>query len=363
MANRLRSLFPIIAFLLSLALSGCITAETSIVVQPDGSGELTTTVSIPIEFIAELTEQGIDVIKTIKQSVFEDLGYETWFEQWSEDDNEWLKLTRPFSNLNELNELARTQSFVDTFSFQRKQGFLKDLYTVDAQLTFTETDNPFYNEMHVGEVDAPDDIDIQLWTQLPGKIVNTNGDIDPLANSITWTLDQTHSLEIHALNESWNMLNIALAVFLGIVGIVLLAAIVVLILRNRRKKRIPVESLNVKQRLAESIPIAEEKKPLSDIDIEQPAVSPPSKILAMVGARSLLEQVNSHVLNNRGQIAVGKGAIRLVWTDQQNQSVTRSIMITVQDMETLLINGVPFPATREGAKEGLITCLRGMSKQ
>jgi hypothetical protein len=344
MTNRFRLSVLISAVLLSLALSGCITAESSIVVQADGSGTLTATMNVPIHFVADLTEQGIDAIKILRQSVLDEVGYETLFDHWTEEDNEWVKFTRSFNNLNELNEIVRTQSFVDSFSFQRKRGFLKDLYSVDAQFTFDASNNPFFNEMSAVESDSLEDIneyiDLQLLIQLPGKIVNTNGDID-----------------------HWNMLSIALTVILGIVGIGLLTAIVVLILRNRRKKRGPVEGLNVKQRLAESIPIAEEEQPLSDIDMEQMAVSPPSKILAMVGARSLLEQVNSHVLNNRGQIAVGKGAIRLVWTDQQNQSVTRSIMITVQDMETLLINGVPFPATREGAKEGLITCLRGMSKQ
>ena len=83
----------------------------------------------------------------------------------------------------------------------------------------------------------------------------------------------------------------------------------------------------------------------------------------MIGARELLEQVNSHVLNNRGNISAGKGAIRLVWRDQQDDTVTRGIMITVQDAETILVNGVPFPATRKAAREGLISCLKGMTTQ
>jgi hypothetical protein len=48
------------------------------------------------------------------------------------------------------------------------------------------------------------------------------------------------------------------------------------------------------------------------------------------------------------------------WTDLEDETVQRGIMIRVQDPKTLLINGMAFPATREGAQQGLISCLRGM---
>ena len=125
----------------------------------------------------------------------------------------------------------------------------------------------------------------------------------------------------------------------------------------------PVEDVNVKQRLGESFqPVEHDEKPLS-VEPEKEDVFPSSKILAMIGARELLDQVNHHVLNGRGEITVAKGAIRLVWSDQENTAVTRGIMITVQDTETVMINGVPFPATREAAREGLISCLKGLTKQ
>jgi hypothetical protein len=97
--------------------------------------------------------------------------------------------------------------------------------------------------------------------------------------------------------------------------------------------------------LVESIqPEEEEEQDVPAPPKEPTPVIPPSKILAMVGARELLDQVNTHVLNNRATISTGKGAIRLVWRDQHDEAVTRGIMITVQDAETILINGAPFPA-------------------
>lgn len=159
---------------------------------------------------------------------------------------------------------------------------------------------------------------------------------------------------------------------IGIVGIVLILvlsitlAIFVLFRRRRKKVEPPSEEmLDVAQRLAESIQAAEGDEHSQSalrvaLNAQQPPVSPRSKILAELGARQLLEQVNSHILEGRGEISMRSGEIRIEWTDLDESSVQRGIMIRVQDSNTLLINGQPFPATREGAQQGLISCLKGM---
>jgi hypothetical protein len=129
-----------------------------------------------------------------------------------------------------------------------------------------------------------------------------------------------------------------------------------------------IEPVDVAERLAESLPIYEESdtQPHSASNLKpagKPTGSPPSKILATLGVRQLLDQINKHFLDESGQITTGKGAIRITWSDQENESVTRSIMVRVQSAETLLINGRPFPATRQGAKEGLVSCLKGINTE
>jgi hypothetical protein len=151
----------------------------------------------------------------------------------------------------------------------------------------------------------------------------------------------------------------------GVVVIVLLAIILVVVLYLRRKRTKvdpPPETVNVARRLAESMQQEELAQHLyADGDVPlQASASPRSKILAEVGARGLLDQVNSHVLQGRGQIETRRGEIRMEWTDLEDETVQRGIMIRVQDPKTLLINGMAFPATREGAQQGLISCLRGM---
>lgn len=155
----------------------------------------------------------------------------------------------------------------------------------------------------------------------------------------------------------------------GVVLILLLSitlAIIVLIRRRRRKVEQPSEEmLDVAQRLAESFSSAEEERLAQEAiraarASQQASSSPRSKILAGMGARQLLDQVNSHILDGRGEITTRSGEIRIEWTDLEDASVQRLIMIRVQDSSTLLINGQPFPATREGAQQGLISCLKGM---
>lgn len=159
---------------------------------------------------------------------------------------------------------------------------------------------------------------------------------------------------------------------IGVVGVVfillisLTLVIVVLIRRRRKKVEVPSdEMLDVAQRLAESFKSADEEEAaraaLRAARSSQHALSSPrSKILAEMGARQLLEQVNSHILDGRGEITLRSGEIRIEWTDLEDASVQRGIMIRVQDSKTLLINGQPFEATREGAQQGLISCLKGM---
>jgi hypothetical protein len=155
----------------------------------------------------------------------------------------------------------------------------------------------------------------------------------------------------------------------GVILILLLTTILVIIVLTRRRRQVeppPSEEIvDVAQRLADSIVSREEEEraqaAFKAASAQPPSSSPRSKILAELGARHLLDQVNSHLLTGRGKITTRSGEIRIEWTDLNDSSVQRLIMIRVQDSSTLLINGQPFPATRDGAQRGLISCLKGMN--
>jgi hypothetical protein len=356
-----------LAILLTLVLSGCIHTNTSIVVHSDGSGELTTSIGFPAKFIALMSSKDIDPVAQLRRNLFRQIGHKVNFEQWNDRDFEWLQLIRPFDTVDELNDFAGKQPFIESFRLQRQRHFLKDQFIIDAQFVFDPSFNPFLDVMSEDQTfsnfDATAPIDLTVSLRLPGRILESNGNVDDSTKTIIWETNDSNSVEIHARSEKWNMPSIVVTIILAVITIALITVIVILLRRIWKRRRPAVEDEVVSQRLAESIQPEEEEdiEPIPSID--QKPVIPPSKILAMIGARELLDQVNTHVLNTRGNISTGKGAIRLVWKDQHDESVTRGIMITVKDGETILINGVPFPATREAARQGLISCLKGMTKQ
>ena len=335
-------------------------------VNSDGSGKLSTSMGFPTQFIALMTSKGINPVKDLRQSLFKQVRRGVTFDEWDEDGFEWLQLNRPFGTVDELNDIANAQPFVVIFHLQHQRSFLKDQFILEAQFVFDESSNPFSDVMDENETvstfDASAPLDLKISLQLPGRILETNGNYDSSTKNILWETNSTNTLEIRARSEKWNILRIALAIALVVIAIALIAVMVILLMRIRKKRKPPETDVNVSQRIAESIQ-AEEEEDISTPPTDQTPIIPPSKILAMIGARELLDQVNTHVLNNRGNISVGKGTIRLVWRDQQDEAVTRGLMITVQDSKTILINGVPFPATRDAARQGLISCLKGMTKQ
>jgi hypothetical protein len=355
-----------LVILLSLVLSGCITAKTSIVINSNGSGELTTTIGLPAQFTALMSSKDIDPISQLRRSLFRQVGHKVEFDQWNDSEFEWLQLIRPFDTVNELNDFTAEQTFIESFNLQHQRHFLKDQFIIDARFNFDQSSNPFSDVMSEDQTfsnfNTETPIDLKISLHLPGRILESNGVYDNSTKSILWESNDTNTVEIHARSEKMNTISIVITIALALIAIALITVIIILLMRIRRKSRPAVEDEVVSQRLVESIQLEEEEivtAPASD----QTPVIPPSKILAMIGARELLDQVNTHVLNNRGSISTGKGAIRLVWKDLRDESVTRGIMITVQDAETILINGVPFPAKREAARQGLISCLRGMTNQ
>ncbi len=87
---------------------------------------------------------------------------------------------------------------------------------------------------------------------------------------------------------------------------------------------------------------------------EDAAPEPPLTVLADIGARTYLEQLNQYKLDNHGRITGTERECRLFWKSSAGK---HEILVTVQDAETLNINGESFPATPEGVKQGIITAL------
>ena len=222
MTNKLKKALRIMLVLLPLSLSGCITANTSITVQPDGTGEITTSLGFPIELVAEMTLQGIDPLKDLKQSLFKNLGHGTVFDQANDSTHEWLMITLQFNSVEDLSDLLQKQDFVESFSLRRNRGFLQDQFVLDAQLALANFSDPFdfalEDETGNSLTAASLPLDFQISIQFPGKIIETNGVHDAPTKTITWATDSTDAFELAAISESWNTLSLAITAGLAILA-------------------------------------------------------------------------------------------------------------------------------------------------
>jgi hypothetical protein len=355
--------------LLSLALSGCIKIEMSFSVQADGSSEAATIVGLSSELM-EMAPEDENPMLDIEDQIREELGEEVAIEQWSEDGYEWIKVINSFSNLEELNTFMRDESEVENFSLKKETGIFKEHFIFDADFS-TVTPATLGQEGGIEEFDVPMDlldiVDFVLSVSLPGSIVETNGNVDENSGVITWSTSDQNGIQVHAESEIWNIKLIVIIVVI-IVLIILAGSIVLLFLRKKRM-RVPGEHQGISHRLEETGgQDAELQYKTSKVEAGHPTpASEPIPIavdpLEEVGARELLEQVNRHLLQGKGKISGGKDAMRIQWTDPRKDHVQRGITIQVQDASTLLINGQPFPATPEGVKTGLATCLKRLQNQ
>jgi hypothetical protein len=362
------SLLSIIS-LLSLALSGCIKVEMSFSVHADGSSEAATIVGLSSELIGMAPEEENPMLD-IEDQIREQLGEDVAIEQWSEDGYEWIKIINSFSTLEELNTFIREESTMENFSLKKETGIFKERFIFDGDFS-TITPASLGQEDAVEGFDVPMDllniVDFVLSVSLPGSIVETNGIVDENSGLITWTTSDQEDIQAHAESETWKI-NI-IVIIVVIIVLILLAGSIFLLFFRKQRKTVPRENQGVSHRMDEiSGQDAEPKYKTWKVEAGPPTPSAepiPSAVdpLEEIGTRELLEQINRHLLQDKGKISVGKEAMRIQWTDPRKDHVQRGITIQAQDASTLLINGQPFPATPEGVKTGLVACLRRLQNQ
>lgn len=100
---------------------------------------------------------------------------------------------------------------------------------------------------------------------------------------------------------------------------------------------------------------AEEPGLMPETVVEQ-AMLPTPLLPDELEARSYLEQVNKYVLMHRGRIREEPGILELSW---QTRNGSRSVHIAATaDEQELMINGIPFEASSEGVKKGIVASLK-----
>ena len=82
-------------------------------------------------------------------------------------------------------------------------------------------------------------------------------------------------------------------------------------------------------------------------------------LLEVIQAFRFLQEVNTYILHNEGEILTVPGKMSLVWMDHRLER-KRFLAVKVATGHQLIINGRRYPATEAGLKQGLAACLAEM---
>jgi hypothetical protein len=349
-------------------------------VKPNGSGTIGIAIGMTQQAKTLVASQGGDpmqaLTKNLSESPINPLGVKVT--RWTEGEYEWVQGEVAFKDLNDLNERMSQNDYFESFSVTRQPGVFRDRFILNARLKPLMQDTNTTDTSGFGDIDPSDFIEIQMTVRLPGDVIETNGVFGGADSSnMLWTVSSKQTITMQAKSEAWNWLNIGIAggsVGLGILaigGITLLA----IIAKPKPRKNLPVTCATadlltgippsssggvvVAKKLPQAHTQAEVSLPDQPVSSISPAFSP--GMLATIGARSLLQDVNHFLLKDIGSIREMPNELHLEWPVIPGGKM-QGIHIKLVSQQQVAVNSQVFPATHEGVKTGIATCLREMNK-
>ena len=368
--------FSLLLLVVALALASCLKVRVAVDVKPDGSGILGLATGMTQQAKALAASQGGDPMQTLAENLSESPSnpQDVKITRWTEGEYEWVQGEVAFKNLDDLNERMSRMDFFETFSITRQPGLFRDRFILNAHLKPLSDSTNASDSSGLGDIDPSAFIEIQMAVRLPGDVIETNGVFDGKNSSnMLWTVGNKQAITMQATSETWNWLNIG--IISGGIGVLVIGGIGLLSivsLKLVKKSNSPVARTNTNRLPSPSrTNAAFLKKPLkvgqtdaiTSVQFTSPTVSPtiPSNLLVTIGARSLLQDVNHFLLRGVGAISETSDELLLEWPVIPGGSAMYSLHIKLVSQHQVTINGQIFPATHEGLKIGIATCLREMS--
>ncbi len=379
--TRNRVLQFILWLVLASALSGCLKVRMTIDIKPDGSGTVGMALGMTQQAKVLVASQGGDPM----QSLTKDLSgsptnpQDVKVTRWTEGEYEWVQGEVAFRDLNDLNERMSRIGFFESFLVTRQPGIFRDRFILNARLKPLMQVTNTSDTSGFGDVDPSAFIEVQMTVRLPGDVIETNGVFDGKdSTNILWTVSSKQTITMQATSEVWNWLNIGIAGVTVGFGILAIGGIALLMIaaRPKQRKNLPVTRVTANRLsgplLSSSGSVGVAKKSpqahtqdevISPVQLESP-FSPafPPDLLAKIGARSLLQDVNHFLLKDMGAISEAPNELYLEWPVVPGGGEMRGIHIKLINQQRLTVNGQVFPATHEGVKAGITNCLREMNK-
>jgi hypothetical protein len=340
------------------------------------------------ELLASQSE-GKDPMQSITESLSEQLGVsnpqDMNVKRWTEGEYEWVQGDVDFRDLNDLNERVSRSDYFESFSVTRQSDIFRDRFVLNGRLKplkdsaiSNPDDTPSPGGMPgLSNADPATFIEIQAAVRLPGNVVQTNGVRNSGSSEILWTASSDQTVTMQATSESWNWLNIGIAGSAVGVGILAIAGVALFLTGTSRSKsrKSPATARVTPDRLSSVLSSSSNSKgvvktsPQPQVHTQAdatssvrstPPISPvaPTDMLATIGARSLLQDVNHFLLKDAGTIREAPGEVLLEWPVLPGAAEMHTIHIRLLSQQQIMVNGEIFPTTQEGVKMGIVNCLR-----
>jgi hypothetical protein len=347
-------------------------------VKSNGSGNLGIALGMTDQGKALLASQGVDPMQTFTEKLGVPSGSSPKVKvtRWTDGDYEWVQEQVPYTDLNELNSKMSQSALFESFSITCQPGIFHNQFIVNARLKPLLQDTNTTDTSIYGNIDPSAFIEFQIAVHLPGSIIETNGISDSKNTStMLWTVNSKQSKTMQATSKAWNWLNIGIA---GSIGLIILVIGVIALLAIRAKPKtnknfqgshtttnrlpgLPLSSNDnvvAENKSAQTYTQAEVIKPIQPVSSISTAFS--AGMLTTIGARSLLQDVNHFLLKDTGSISETPDELHLDWPFPPGGKM-RGIHIKLVSQQQIAINGQVFPATQEGVKTGIATCLHEMN--
>jgi len=341
-----------ISIVMVIGLTGCFKGNISVDVQWDGSAIVSVALGMTQEAQSLISSQGQNPFQDMQQTLTDKSGNipkGTEVKKWREGDYDWMSATGKFNNLEQVNQLMADKTLFNHFSLTRKRGIFRDEFILNAELSALGSDMP---SSDIG-LDPTAFMSLSFTTRLPGNIVESNGfsDLnDP--NLFTWNAQGRNTVPVNARSLSWNWINISviMVVLFGlfIFGIYAFGGFDFLL---NPPKRTPY---NAPQ--SRSAPLSNQ----STLQSPLPSAIHKTNYIVELGIEDLLNQVNTRMLNSKGEIRKQPMEMALIWKDLQG--VQKFIYIKDLGNHQITVNGMNFPATRDNAKAGIMQVLHKINQ-
>lgn len=395
---------PLIQILLFLCLGlvACGQAQLDLNLEPGGSGEITITIGFDQDEIIRQRQAGENSFERfIFQQENPQTQYLPWtsLEQWTADGLIWLRASRTFAYLDEINALAIESGLFESFNILHIPGFFQDRYRLTAKLVGLDQD--------FQEVDIPlnliNTMELRTVVRMPGLRQETNGIVFP-ANRMSseWRIMDADTPWMQTTSFVLNWLNIGIVV-IGLLAVFVLSLLVITFFPkrtisttslqsehvytqamtpstermlsptstfsyndNQRSKADTISSINdipgeaeqsddrIPSPVSEIQPVSEGDHDHSTLDEGQ------DPILVELKARPTLEDFNRQVLGGRGRITEHYGSLMISWPLEDNLADRTEIRIRAVGDWLVTINGQHVPMTPEGLKRSLIACFQDL---